>query len=145
MEQKLPPERTRESWLIKVGSYRILGMPVGNWLVLFVVLAVLGFVLYAIARREVITEREGRRILSRTETIVAQVSDLWVWRYEYHSRLKEIYRITLKQDDKEFTCDVAWPPMIRQWHRLEIGERYEFGIVRSGNRCYIDSAIKVDE
>jgi hypothetical protein len=110
-----------------------------------VVLAVLGFVLYAVARREVLAGREGRRALSRTETIVAQVSDLWVWRYEDQSRFEEIYRITLKQDDKEFTCDVAWPPMIRQWHQLEIGERYEFQLVRSGNRCYIDSAAKVNE
>lgn len=145
MKQKLSPERTRESWLIRAGSYRILGMPVGNWLVLFVVLAVLSFVLYAVARREVLAGREGRRPPSGSETIVAQVSDLWVWRYEDESRLEEIYRITLKQDDKEFACDVAWPPMIRQWHQLEIGKRYEFGLVRSGNRCYVDSAVKIDE
>jgi hypothetical protein len=81
---------------------------------------------------------------ARTEIRVAKGVDRGLYRYEDKMRYTEVYRLTLEQEAEAFTCDVAWPPMIRRWHELEIGQHYEFTIRFAGNKCYVEKAKPVD-
>jgi hypothetical protein len=133
--RKHAEKRSEESWFGKVGSYPILGVPVKIWLGILLSLAFIGVFVFL--------EDRQRQEPSVSETVIAEISNLFVWRDEESG--VESHSLTFKRDGKEFRCRVASPFLLQRWHQLKIGQRYELVMVRRGNRCYIDSAVEADE
>jgi hypothetical protein len=66
---------------------------------------------------------------------------------EDHSTGKKVelvYRVRLKQNDKEFTCSL-YEGQIRLWYQLEIGKSYEFTVTQTSRYCYVNNVTRIDE
>ena len=79
-----------------------------------------------------------------SETFVAKVSDMQVEDHSVYPKVALVYRIRLKQNDKEFSCTMG-PAAIQMWYQLEIGKSYEFTITQNPNICYVNTVTIIDE
>ena len=81
---------------------------------------------------------------STSDTFVAEVSQMWVQRVEDDTGGIEVYRVALKQGEKEFTCRVS-PIRMYVWSQLKTSKRYQFTVTRTDRRCFIKEINEVDE
>ena len=130
-------QRRQQKWYDRFFAYRILGIPIGSWLVILILIGFMAGVFYIFIIRE--SDRPPT-----SETFVAEVSDKDSELYANEGGSYTILRVRLRRDDEEFTCRVS-PVLIRLFYRLEIGKSYEFLVNRTRTRCYIYEAIEIDE
>ncbi len=79
----------------------------------------------------------------KVETITAEISDLWVEEIQSDEGGHRIYRIRLKQEDKEFTCSIS-VTMANQLYQYESDKSYEFLVNKTPGRCLVTEAIIID-
>jgi hypothetical protein len=124
-------------WAKKIANLRILRVALWTWLSTFVtILVVFGPIVL------IIYKSSGP---ATSETFVAKVNDMQVEDYtSARGGSHTVYRIWLKQNDKEFPCMMG-PVMVRLWDQLEIGKSYEFTITQNPSVCYVNTVTTIDE
>jgi hypothetical protein len=91
----------------------------------------------------VLAINEGKRPFE-SGTIVAKIDYKQHWIVIQKRTTREIYRLDLVEDDREFTCDTYSQEVIQEWSELEIGQVYEFSVRYKSGECFIDTAVPVD-
>ena len=130
-----PSKKNRQNtWLSQLGSYEVKAIPLRDWLTIFLFLSFFFGVLYFIGLRNLF---ETRYI----DNYTAEITDLWVDYVEDEMGGFQRYNAQMVKDEKEFTCLVSSPNM-DIWFQLEIGQRYNFEVMRLGGMC---SIINVEE
>jgi hypothetical protein len=117
---KRKKKQVKKFWLDKILSYQIFSNPIGAWLL------ILSFVLCFVGLFYLFTLKEFENP-STSETLVAEISRLWVEHYDDETGGYRVYRVKLRQDEEEFTCTVP-PLLIKIWHTLEQEKSYEFEV-----------------
>ena len=134
------PQRKKQhrdqSWLKRLGSYRVFRIPVGSWFVIGVLSALLAGGYYLFIFREYNAPT--------SQTFVAEVDNVWIQSYENETGGGIIYRVRLIRDDKELRCRVS-PIQVQLWYGLEMGKKYEFEVTLTQSRCFINEATEIDE
>ena len=132
--QQKPP---KYPWLTKLISYRILSIPLGNWLlILFILLLpILSFVLI----------KRASTVISN-ETFAAEVDERWSRLYVSQHDAYTVYFVRLRRDEEEEVICRVSPILIHLWHSLEAGRKYEFSANHTLNgRCHIYEAVEINE
>jgi len=134
------PQRKKQhrdpSWLKRLGSYRVFSVPVGSWLFIGVLFALLAGAFYLFILREYDAPT--------SQTFVAEVSNVWIQSYENETGGGIIYQTKLIRDDKELHCRVS-PIQVQLWYGFEVGGKYEFEVTLTQSRCFINGVTKIDE
>ncbi len=141
---KPEPEEADWHWLTqaglqvkKVANYHIARIAVWAWLL------ILTFLLGVPSLRLLQLNYMASEPVT-SDTLVAKVSDMQI---EDHSTGQEVilvYRVRLKQNDKEIICSL-YEDQIRLWYQLEIGKSYEFTVTQTPRHCYVNNVTKIDE
>src|SRR5688572_14851050 len=101
--QKKPP---KYPWLTKVISYRILSIPLGNWLlILLILLLTLGLSFVLVKRASTVISNE---------TFAAKVDERWSKLYVSEHDAYTLYFVRLRRDEEEVICRVS-PILIHLW------------------------------
>jgi hypothetical protein len=132
--QKKPPDYP---WLTKIISYRILSIPLGNWLLILLILLSAGGFFVLVKRASTVIN---------TEIFVAEVDERWTKLYVNKHDAYTLYFVRLRRDEEEeITCTIS-PILIHLWQDLEVGRRYEFSANHTLNgRCHIYEVIEINE
>ena len=133
-QQKLP----KYPRLTKLTSYRILSVPLGNWLLILLIL------LPAVGISFVLVKRASTVISN--ETFAAEVDERWSQLYVSEHDAHTVYFVRLRRDEEEeITCTIS-PILIYLWQGLEVDRRYEFSANHTLNgSCHIYEAVEIDE
>lgn len=129
-------QQPNQSRLKRLDSYRVFSVPVGSWLIIGILSALLAGGYYFFVLREYNAPT--------SKTFVAEVSSVWSQLYGSEAGGRMIYWVDLKLDDNEMNCRVA-PIQVQLWHGLEIGRKYEFEVTLSQSRCFINGVTQIDE
>lgn len=121
-------KRIKRKKSAKAGVSSILGMHPLGWIIIFTLLAVFSGIMFL-------------RIQDTTppptvETITAEVKEVWVQEYQSDSGGYRIYRVRLKQEEREFTCRLSFL-ISNRFPLLETGQSYQFSISRTRSRCFV--------
>ncbi len=124
-------------WINEIANYRILRIAVWAWLlILTLILGLPGLMYFQVSHML------SEPVIS--ETFIAKVSDMQVEDHSVYPKVSLVYRIRLKQNDKEFPC-IMGPAAVQMWYRLEIGKSYEFTVTQNPSTCYVNKVTTIDE